>query len=31
MKKLIFCEDWSLSAMVALPNKSNKCVVIEND
>lgn len=24
MEKLIFCEDWSLSAMIALPNKSNK-------
>lgn len=24
MEKLIFCEDWSLSAMVALPNKSDK-------
>ena len=24
MEKLIFCEDWSISAMVALPNKSDK-------
>jgi len=24
MEKLISCEDWSLAAMVALPNKSNK-------
>ena len=23
-EKLIFCEDWSMSAMIALPNKSNK-------
>ncbi len=23
-EKLIFCEDWSVSAMIALPNNSNK-------